>query len=58
MELAWTCTKCRNSYNELSTCQNDISLNLCVVPPTSHIVTILKNDLVRSCKERDKARYY
>ena len=40
------------------TCQNDLGLNLCVVPPTSHMVTILENSLVRSCKERGKVCCY
>jgi len=34
------------------TCQNDLGLNLCVVPLTSHMVTISENGFVRSCKER------
>jgi len=36
------------------TCQNDLGLNLCVVPPISHMVAISENGLVRSCKERGK----
>jgi len=36
------------------TCQNDLGLNLCVVPSISHMVAISENGLVRSCKERGK----
>ena len=36
------------------TCQNNLGLNLCVVPPTSHVVAISENSLVRSYKERSK----
>ena len=42
----------------MQTCQNDLGLNLCVVPPTSWMVTISENGLIRSCKERDKARHH
>jgi len=42
----------------MQTCQNDLGLNLCVVPPTSHVVTISEIGLGRSCKERGKAHYY
>ena len=38
----------------MQTCQNDLGLNLCVVPPTSRIVAISEIDLVRSYKERSK----
>ena len=38
----------------MQTCQNDLGLNLCVVPLTSHMVTISENGLVRSCKKRGK----
>ena len=38
----------------MQTCQNDLGLNLCIVPPISCMVAISENDLVRSCKERDK----
>ena len=38
----------------MQTCQNDLGLNLCVVSPISHIVTISEIDLVRSYKERSK----
>jgi len=37
------------------TCQNNLGLNLCAVPPTSYMVAILENGLVRSCKKRGKA---
>jgi len=37
------------------TCQNDLGLNLYVVSPTSHVVTISVDGLVRSYKERSKA---
>ena len=37
---------------------NDLGLNLCVVPPTSHIVIILEDDLVRSYKERSEVCCY
>ena len=40
------------------TCQNDLGLNLCVVPPTSHMVTVSGIGLVRSCKERGKAHHH
>ena len=39
----------------MQTCQNNLGLNLCVVPPTSRMVAISENGLVRSCKERGKA---
>ena len=42
----------------MQTCQNDLGLNLYVVPPTSHMITISENGLVRSYKERGKARCY
>ena len=29
------------------TCQNDLGLNLCVVPPTSRMVAISENSLIR-----------
>jgi len=38
----------------MQTYQNDLGLNLCVVPPTSCMVAILEIGLVRSCKERGK----
>ena len=38
----------------MQTCQNDFSLNLCIVSLTSHMVTILKNNLTRSYKKRSK----
>jgi len=40
------------------TCQNDLGLNLCVVPPTSCVVTISEIGLVRSYKEGSKARHH
>jgi len=40
------------------TCQNDLGLNLCVVPPTSRVVAISEIGLVRSCKERGKAHHH
>ena len=40
------------------TCQNNLGLNLCVVPPTSHVVAISEIGLVRSYKERSKARHH
>ena len=42
----------------MQTCQNDLGLNLYVVPLTSCMVAISENGLVRSCKERSKARCY
>ena len=36
------------------TCQNDLGLNLYVVPSTSYVVTISEDDFVRSYKERSK----
>ena len=40
------------------TCQNDLGLNLCVVPPTSHVVAISEISLVRSYKEKSKVRHH
>jgi len=40
------------------TCWNDLGLNLCVVPSTSHVVAISEDGLVRSYKERGKAYHY
>jgi len=42
----------------MRTCQNDLGLNLCVVPPTTCIVAISEIGLVRSCKERGKAHHH
>jgi len=42
----------------MGTCQNDLGLNLCVVPPTSHVVTISEIGLVRSYKKRSKACHH
>ena len=42
----------------MRTCQNDLSLNLCVVPPTSRMVGILEIGLVRSYKEGSKVHYH
>jgi len=42
----------------MQTCQNDLGLNLCVVPPTSHVVTISEIGFVRSYKERGKAHHH
>ena len=39
----------------IQTCWNDLGLNLCIVPSTSHMVTISEDGLVRSYKERSKA---
>jgi len=50
ISVMWTCQKW--------TCQNDLGLNLCVVPPTSRVVTISGIGLVRSCKERGKAHHH
>jgi len=38
----------------MQTCQKNLGLNLCVMPPISHVVTISENGLVRSCKESIK----
>ena len=38
----------------MQTCQNNLGLNLCVVPPTSHMAAIPENSLVRSYKKRGK----
>ena len=57
IELAQTCTECRKLHvmsSMMQTCQNNLGLNLCVVPPMSHIVTISEDSLVRSYKERSK----
>jgi len=40
------------------TCWNDFDLNLCVVPPMSHMVAILEDGLIRSYKERSKVHCY
>ena len=42
----------------MQTCQNDLGLNLCVVPPTSCVVAISEIGLVRSYKERIKACHH
>jgi len=42
----------------MQTCQNDLSLNLYVMPLMSCIVTILEDGLVRSNKERSKVCHY
>ena len=42
----------------MQTCQNDLGLNLCVVSPTSRVVTISEIGLVRSYKERSKAHHH
>ena len=42
----------------MQTCQNDLGLNLCVVPPTSCVVAISGIGLVKSCKERGKVRHH
>ena len=42
----------------IRTCQNDLGLNLCVVPPTSRMVAISEIGLVRSYKERSKVRHH
>ena len=39
-------------------CQNDLGLNLCVVPPTSHVVAISEIGLVRSYKEGSKVYHH
>ena len=38
----------------MQTYWNNLGLNLCIVPPTSYVVTISENGLVRSYKERSK----
>ena len=38
----------------MQTCQNDLGLNLCVVPPMSYVVAMSENGLVRSYKKRSK----
>ena len=42
----------------IQTCQNDLGLNLCVVPPTSCMVAISEIGLVRSYKEESKVRHH
>jgi len=42
----------------MQTCQNDLGLNLCVVPSMSCVVAISENGLVRSNKERSKACHH
>ena len=36
------------------TCWKNLGLNLYIVPPTSHVVTISKDGFVRSYKKRSK----
>ena len=38
----------------MQTCQNNLGLNLYVVPSTSYVVTILENGLIRRYKKRSK----
>ena len=38
----------------MQTCWNNLGLNLCIVPSTSHIVVISEDSLIRSYKERSK----
>ena len=38
------------------TCQNDLGLNLCVVPPISCMVAISKDGLIRSYKKRKEVK--
>jgi len=40
------------------TCQNNLGLNLCVVPSTSCMVAISEIGLVRSYKEGSKAHHH
>ena len=42
----------------IQTYQNDFGFNLCVVPPTNHMVAISENGLVRSYKKRSKACFH
>jgi len=42
----------------MQTYQNDLGLNLCIVPPTSHVIAISEIGLVRSYKERSKVHHY
>ena len=37
----------------MQTCWNNLGLNLCIMPSTSHMITISENGLVRSYKERE-----
>jgi len=39
----------------MQTCWNKLGLNLCVVPPIGHMVTISENSLVKSYEMRSKA---
>ena len=39
------------------TCQNNLGLNLCVVPPTSHMVIISEDGLVRSLSQNELFTY-
>ena len=39
------------------TCQNNLGLNLCVVPPTSHVVIISEDTLVRSLSQNKLLTY-
>ena len=38
----------------IQTCQNNLGLNLCIIPPMSYVVTISEDGLVRSYKKRSK----
>ena len=42
----------------MQTCQNDLGLNLCVVPPTSRVVAISELGLVRSYTEGSKVCHH
>ena len=42
----------------MQTCQNNLGLNLCVVPPTSHVIIISENGLEKSYKKRNKVYHH
>ena len=42
----------------MQTCQNNLGLNLYIVPPISCMAAISENGLVRSCKERVKVHHH
>ena len=42
----------------IQTCWNNLGLNLCVMLPTSHIVTISENGLIRDYKKRGKVCHH
>jgi len=42
----------------IQTCWNNLGLNLCVMPPTSSVVAISDNDLIKSYKKKSKVYHH